>query len=146
MSDEPEATIPSGRGIKIKLAVGFVLLFALCGGGMYVLQPTPCERLANVVCPGESPECAALKTALEEWGDPHSCERWADEMAFDELRAQFDLRLWMGTIPFPVGFFLMGLEFLRFAFTRDTMHAGIAGIASDRIELEEHQRDLARER
>ncbi len=73
-------------------------------------------------------------------------ERWADEMSFDELRAQFDLRLWMATIPFPIGFFMMGVEFLRFAFTRHPMHAGVAGIASDRIELEEHQRDLARER
>ncbi len=73
-------------------------------------------------------------------------ERWADDMSFDELRAQFDLRLWIATIPFPIGFFLMAVEFLRFAFTRDAMHAGIAGIASDRIELEEHQRDLARER
>ncbi len=73
-------------------------------------------------------------------------ERWADDMAFDELRAQFDLRMWIGTLPFPVGFFLMGIEFLRFAFTREAMHAGIAGIASDRHELEEHQRDLARER
>lgn len=73
-------------------------------------------------------------------------ERWVDEMSFDELRAQFDLRLWMGTIPFPLGFFLMGIEFLRFAFTRHPMHSGVAGIASDRIELEEHQRDLARER
>ena len=69
-----------------------------------------------------------------------------DEMSFDELRAQFDLRLWMGTIPFPVGFFLMGIEFLRFAFTAQPMHAGVAGIASERLELEEHQRDLARER
>ncbi len=73
-------------------------------------------------------------------------ERWADDMSFDELRAQFDIRLWIATIPFPIGFFLMAVEFLRFAFTRDAMHAGIAGIASDRIELEEHQRDLARER
>ncbi len=72
-------------------------------------------------------------------------ERWADDMSFDELRAQFDLRLWIATIPFPIGFFMMGVEFLRFAFTRDAMHAGIAGIASDRIELEEHQRDMARE-
>ena len=73
-------------------------------------------------------------------------ERWNDPMAFDELRAQFDLRLWISTIPFPVGFFMMGVEFLRFAFTKETMHVGIAGVASDRIELEEHKRDLAGER
>ena len=57
-------------------------------------------------------------------------ERWDDAMAFDELRAQFDLRLWIGTIPFPLGFFLMGVEFLRFVFTAQPMHAGIAGVAA----------------
>jgi hypothetical protein len=40
----------------------------------------------------------------------------------------------------------MGVEFLRFAFTDEPMHVGIAGVASDRIELEEQQRDLAGER
>ena len=72
-------------------------------------------------------------------------EQAADPMAFDELRAQFDIRVWIGTIAFPLGFLLMGIEFLRFAFTRETMHAGIAGVASDRAELEEHQRNLAAE-
>jgi TRAP-type C4-dicarboxylate transport system permease small subunit len=69
-------------------------------------------------------------------------ERWEDAMAFDELRAQFDLRLWIATLPFPLGFFLMGVEFLRFVFTAEPMHGGVAGIASERIELEEHRRDL----
>lgn len=69
-------------------------------------------------------------------------ERWNDPMAFDELRAQFDLHLWISTIAFPFGFLLMGIEFLRFAFTREPMHTGQAGVASDRVELEEHQRSL----
>lgn len=73
-------------------------------------------------------------------------ERWDDAMAFDELRAQFDLRLWIATLPFPLGFFLMGVEFVRFVFTEQPMHAGVAGVASDRIELEEHRRGLARGR
>ncbi|HUT48565.1 MAG TPA: TRAP transporter small permease [Alphaproteobacteria bacterium] len=73
-------------------------------------------------------------------------ERWGDTMSFDELRAQFNIPLWLSTIPFPIGFFMMGVEFLRFAFTAEPMHVGIAGVASDRIELEEQQRDLARER
>ena len=72
-------------------------------------------------------------------------ERWGDPMAFDELRAEFNIRLWLSTIPFPIGFFLMGVEFLRFAFTAEPMHVGIAGVASDRVELEEQKRDLARE-
>lgn len=70
-------------------------------------------------------------------------ERWNDAMSFDELRAQFNIRLWLSTIPFPIGFFLMGLEFLRFVFTAEPMHVGIAGVASDRVELEEQKRDLA---
>lgn len=70
-------------------------------------------------------------------------ERWNDNMSFDELRAQFNIRLWLSTIPFPIGFFLMGLEFLRFVFTAEPMHVGIAGVASDRAELEEQKRDLA---
>ncbi len=89
--------------------------------------------------------CAAICFVWAWYTWPLFAERWADEMAFDELRAQFDLRMWIGTLPFPLGFFLMGVEFLRFAFTAQPMHSGLAGVASDRIELEEHQRDLARE-
>ncbi len=69
-------------------------------------------------------------------------ERWDDSMAFDELRAQLDIRLWVTTIAFPFGFLMMGVEFLRFVFVRETMHMGLAGVASDRVELEETQRSL----
>ncbi|MBT3990054.1 MAG: TRAP transporter small permease subunit [Rhodospirillaceae bacterium] len=69
-------------------------------------------------------------------------ERWDDTMAFDELRAQLDIRLWVSTVAFPFGFFMMGVEFLRFVFVRETMHMGLAGVASDRVELEETQRSL----
>ena len=69
-------------------------------------------------------------------------ERWDDSMAFDELRAQLDIHLWVTTIAFPFGFLMMGVEFLRFVFVRETMHMGLAGVASDRIELEETQRSL----
>ena len=69
-------------------------------------------------------------------------ERYEDIMAFDELRAQFDIPLWISTIPFPVGFLLMAIEFFRFTIVTKPMHTGLAGIASDRIELEDTQRDL----
>ena len=69
-------------------------------------------------------------------------ERWDDPLAFDQLRAQFDIPQWIGTLPFPIGFFLMGIEFARFLFTKEPMHAGIAGVASDRMELEEQKRVL----
>ena len=72
-------------------------------------------------------------------------EQWDDPMGFDELRAQFDLRLWVSTVAFPAGFLLMGIEFLRFVFTEEPMHTGAAGVASDRAELEETQKNLADE-
>ncbi len=69
-------------------------------------------------------------------------ERFEDTMAFDELRAQFDIPLWVSTIPFPIGFFMMAVEFFRFTVLSEPMHTGLAGVASDRIELEDTQRDL----
>ena len=69
-------------------------------------------------------------------------DRFSDIMAYDELRAQWDIPLWVSTIPFPIGFLLMAIEFIRFIFTSEPMHTGLAGIASDRIELEETKRDL----
>jgi C4-dicarboxylate transporter, DctQ subunit len=72
-------------------------------------------------------------------------EQWDDPMAYDELRAQFDLRLWVSTVIFPVGFLLMSIEFLRFVFTAEPMHTGLAGVASDRAELEETKRTLIAE-
>jgi len=69
-------------------------------------------------------------------------ERWDNIMAFDELRAQLDIRLWVSTVAFPFGFFMMGVEFLRFVFVPETMHMGLAGVASDRVELEETKRSL----
>ena len=63
-------------------------------------------------------------------------EQYDDPMSYDELRAQFDIRSWVGTAAFPFGFLLMGIEFARFMFTRQPMHTGVAGIASERAELE----------
>jgi hypothetical protein len=36
----------------------------------------------------------------------------------------------------------MAIEFFRFTIVAQPMHTGLAGIASDRIELEDTQRDL----
>ena len=72
-------------------------------------------------------------------------QQWDDPMAFDELRGQLDLRLWVSTIAFPFGFLLMGIEFMRFVFTKEPMHTGQAGVASDRAELEETKRNLEHE-
>jgi len=69
-------------------------------------------------------------------------EQFEDTMRFDELRAQLDIRLWVTTIAFPIGFFAMGVEFARFIFTAQTMHVGLAGVANERVELEETKRDL----
>lgn len=69
-------------------------------------------------------------------------EQFEDAMRFDELRAQLDIRLWVSTIAFPVGFLAMGIEFARFIFTAETMHVGLAGVANERAELEETKRTL----
>jgi C4-dicarboxylate transporter, DctQ subunit len=73
-------------------------------------------------------------------------EQYDDPMGYDELRAQFDIRVWVGTAPFPFGFFLMGVEFLRFLFTAEPMHKGLAGVASERAELEAQKQDIAAQR
>ena len=39
----------------------------------------------------------------------------------------------------------MSIEFLRFVFTAEPMHTGLAGVASDRAELEETKRTLIAE-
>lgn len=70
-------------------------------------------------------------------------EHFEDSMLFDELRAQFSIRLWVSTIAFPFGFLLMAIEFIRFIFSAEPMHTGLAGVASDRVELEDTRRELA---
>ncbi len=60
-------------------------------------------------------------------------------VAYDELRGQFDIQRWVIIAAFPVGFLLMGIEFLRFVFVREPMHVGAAGIASERAEIETHK-------
>jgi C4-dicarboxylate transporter DctQ subunit len=65
--------------------------------------------------------------------------------SFDELRADLNIPRWTTTVAFPIGFGLMGIEFVRFMFTAEPMHVGQPGVASDRAELEEAKADLARE-
>ena len=66
-------------------------------------------------------------------------------MAYDELRAQ-EIRRWISTIAFPIGFLLMAIEFGRYVVVKEPMHVGEAGVASDRAELEETKRSLGGER
>ncbi len=73
-------------------------------------------------------------------------EHFEDTMAFDELRAQHSIPLWVSTVAFPFGFGFMAIEFIRYMFTAEPMHTGLAGVASDRVELEETQRNLAEKR
>jgi C4-dicarboxylate transporter DctQ subunit len=69
-------------------------------------------------------------------------ELYDDPMAYDELRAQFDIPSWVGVAAFPFGFALMGIEFVRFLFTSEPMHLGFAGVASERAELEAARSDI----
>ena len=89
--------------------------------------------------------CAGICFVWAWYGAGLLVEQFGDPMAYDELRAQFDIRSWVGTLPFPVGFALIGLEFLRFAFTREPMHVGLAGVASERAELEAQTREIQRQ-
>lgn len=89
--------------------------------------------------------CAGICFVWAWYGAGLLVEQFGDPMAYDELRAQFDIRSWVGTLPFPVGFALIGLEFLRFVFTREPMHVGLAGVASERAELEAQTREIQRQ-
>ena len=99
----------------------------------------------NILSRGIVTFCAAICFVWVWYSAKLFTEQYADPMAFDELRAQFDIRLWVGTVAFPVGFFLMGVEFLRFAFTPEPMHAGLAGVASERAELQAQRDELERQ-
>jgi len=50
---------------------------------------------------------------------------------YDELRAQLDLKRWIITVSMPIGFGLMGIEFLRYVFGREILHTGKAGLAGE---------------
>jgi TRAP-type C4-dicarboxylate transport system permease small subunit len=50
---------------------------------------------------------------------------------YDELRAQLDIKRWIVTGSMPVGFGLMGIEFLRFVFGRELLHSGKAGVRGE---------------
>ncbi len=50
---------------------------------------------------------------------------------YDELRAQLDIKRWIVTVSMPIGFGLMGIEFLRFVFGRELLHTGKAGLAGE---------------
>jgi len=50
---------------------------------------------------------------------------------YDELRAQLDLKRWTVTVSMPIGFGLMGIEFLRYVFGRQLLHTGKAGLAGE---------------
>lgn len=63
---------------------------------------------------------------------------------YDELRAQLDIKRWWLTVAFPIGFLLMAGEFVRYVFVREPMHTGLAGVASERAELEQAKADLQR--
>ena len=69
-------------------------------------------------------------------------EHAEDTMAHDELRAERGMRSWTWSVALPAGFLLMAIEFIRFVFAKEPMHSGDAGVASDRIELEETTRSL----
>lgn len=79
---------------------------------------------------------SALVCLVWAWHSGHlAWEDYATDV-YDELRGHYDIRRWIVTAAFPAGFLLMAVEFLRFAFAREPMHVGAAGIANERAEIE----------
>ncbi|HSA89456.1 MAG TPA: TRAP transporter small permease [Burkholderiales bacterium] len=50
---------------------------------------------------------------------------------YDELRAHLDIKRWIITVSMPVGFGLMGIEFVRYVFGRELLHSGKAGVSGE---------------
>ena len=103
-----------------------------------VLKPGPRKWLSRFI----TLVCASVCFLWAWYSGQLVLEHLDDPMAYDELRAQFDLRSWVGTIVFPIGFTLIGLEFLRFVFSKEPMHQGLAGVASERAELSVQQAEI----
>ena len=82
--------------------------------------------------------CAAV-CLIWAWYSGHLAYDDYVNVTYDELRSQVDVPRWVSTIAFPAGFLLMGVEFLRYVVARRPMHGGVAGIASERAEIEEHR-------
>ena len=107
-------------------------------GHVYIelLTAAVSDRWRDILSRGIAVACAVVCLIWAWYSGRLAIEDYVD-LKYDELRAQFDYQRWMITISFPIGFFMMGVEFLRFVFAREAMHAGKAGIASERAELEE---------
>lgn len=74
--------------------------------------------------------CAAICLVLAWYTGALAVEHFA-ETKYDELRAQLNILRWITTVSMPVGFGLMGIEFLPFVFGRELLHSGKAGVAGE---------------
>ena len=104
------------------------------------------ERRRKVLSRGIAALCALICLVWLWYTLRIFIEHFEDPIAFDELRAERGMRLWTTSIAYPVGFFAMAVEFLRYVFGRETMHSGQAGLGNERAELEATRRSLAEPR
>lgn len=107
-----------------------------------LLTAAVAPRVRNILSRSIAFTCAVICLVWAWYTFNIFLEHADDAMAFDELRAERGMRTWTWSVAFPAGFLLMAVEFVRFIFAREPMHSGEAGVASDRIELEETTRDL----
>lgn len=71
--------------------------------------------------------CAVICLVWTWYGGRQFLYYWGDPYSFDALRAGLNLKLWISTLPVPVGFFAMGVEFLRLVAGREILHDRAAG-------------------
>ena len=100
------------------------------------------ERSREVLSRGIAAACAFVCLVWLWYTSGIFIEHALDPIAFDELRAERGMRLWTTSIAYPIGFFGMAIEFLRYVFGRETMHSGMAGLGNERAELEATRRSL----
>ena len=103
------------------------------------------ERWRNGLSRAIALSCAVICLIWARYSASLVVEDYVD-VKYDEMRAQLDILRWLVTVSFPIGFFLMGIEFLRFVVVRKPMHTGQAGIAGESSEIEAQRAAISGER
>jgi TRAP-type C4-dicarboxylate transport system permease small subunit len=83
-------------------------------------------RTRTILSRGIAGFCAAICFVWAWYTGQQFLFYWNDPMSFDPLRAGLDLKLWISTLPMPVGFAAMGVEFLLLVGNSRLMHDRLA--------------------
>jgi len=87
-------------------------------------------RVRNVLSRAVSALCVLICLALAWYTGVLAWDDYSGNK-YDELRAQLDIKRWIITSSMPLGFGLMGIEFLRYVFGRELLHSGKAGVTGE---------------